>query len=150
MAVLKKFKYDHIKVGDVVYVATPVWSGHINKRGLKLGDYFLPYSVTKITPLFFDVENIGRFRKSDGHCNGASTFGSRAFNIGDFCPTLGRVSDQSKEYKLAQSREKLIEWINFNMMRYPINSNVLNCDELGELKILLEKNLSQYSSSKPV
>lgn len=150
MAVLKKFKYDQIKVGDIVYVATPVWSGHINKQGLKEGDYFLPYRVTKTTPLFFDVADIGRFRKSDGQCNGASTLGSIAYIIGDSCPNLGIVTDQSEAFSSAKSREKLIEWINFNMMRYPINNKILDTEELQALKSLIEKNINQYVSAKTV
>lgn len=90
-------KFGNIKVGDTVYTKTLITIGGWNRTGKA---FFIPRSVTKVTPKQFEVEGLRtKLRKEDGSPVGDGSWvylkGEEFKQFYSSEPEL--VKDQSKE-----------------------------------------------------
>lgn len=141
-------KFPDLKSGDTVFVLTPVYTDKRGRSASNHQQYFLPYTVSKVTRQFFDIENLGRFKREDGQAHGISRFDNQAYILGERSRSHGIVRDQSKAHAADCESQALIDEINYFITRYTVNHKSLQDVELRQLYSLLRKNAQQFSSFK--
>ncbi|WP_261817212.1 hypothetical protein [Vibrio gallicus] len=139
-------KFPNLQTGDTVFVLTPIWTEQRGNSSSNHQKYFIPYTVSKVTNQFFDIEELGRFKREDGQTHGVSRFDNQVYTLGEKTEHYGVVRDQSIEHREACVTQKLIDEVNYMITRYTVNHKVLDNQELQTLYSLLNKNAEQFSS----